>query len=443
MGGVERTTCVVVGGGPAGVVLGLLLARAGVEVTVLEKHADFHRDFRGDTVHPSTLQLLDDLGLFPRFEQLPHTEVRQVELVAGSGTVVADLDRLGRLLPRLRHPFIAMVPQWDLLTLLADAAREEASFALRTSTEVTGLLTAPARETTTGQRVTGVRWRSTDGSGATGDLEADLVVACDGRWSTARRAADLVPRELDVPFDVWWFRLPLDDDEPDARLLPVMAPGRAMIVIPRRTATERYLQVAYLGPKGGDAALRARGVEAFRRDVAELLPDRAATVLSPDVLRTLDDVPVLDVRLSRLPVWHREGLLCIGDAAHAMSPVGGVGINLAVQDAVAAARLLAAPLQERRVRRAHLAAVQRRRTAPTVLTQALQQQAHRRVLAPVLAGDVAGPPRAVTTALRWAPWLAALPACVVGVGVRPERAPRWAHRPPAPAAPPAGRPVSG
>lgn len=428
-----QTTCVVVGGGPAGVVLGLLLARAGVEVTVLEKHADFHRDFRGDTVHPSTLQLLDDLGLYGRFAALPHSEVRRVELVAGSGAVVADFERLGRVLPGLRHPFIAMVPQWDLLTLLADAAREEPSFTLRTSAEVTGLLTGPARETGTGSRVTGVQWRGVDG--AEGELEADLVVACDGRRSTARRAAELEPRELDVPFDVWWFRLPVDDDEPDARLLPVMAPGRAMIVIPRRTAAERYLQIAYLGPKGGDAALRARGVEAFRRDVAEMLPDRAATALSPDAIRSMDDVSVLDVRLSRLPVWHREGLLCLGDAAHAMSPVGGVGINLAVQDAVAAARLLATPLRERRVRRTDLAAVQRRRTLPTVLTQALQQQAHRRVLAPVLAGAQGGPPRVVTAALQRVPQLAVVPAAVVGIGVRPERAPVWARRSPSPPAP--------
>ncbi|MGQ7297132.1 FAD-dependent oxidoreductase [Quadrisphaera sp. KR29] len=425
-----RTTCAVVGGGPAGVVLGLLLARADVEVTVLEKHADFHRDFRGDTVHPSTLQLLDELGLSERFDALPRSEVRRVELA--DGLVAADLDRLGRLLPRLRHPYIALVPQWDLLTLLADAAREEPAFTLVTSTEVTGLLTGPARETRTGLRATGVRWRSTDGSGATGELRADLVVACDGRWSAVRRAAELVPREREVPFDAWWFRLPLGAEEPLPRLLPVVAPGRALVVIPRRTATERYLQVAYLGPKGTDAALRARGVEAFRRDVAELLPDRAAAVLSPDSIRSLDDVPVLDVRLSRLPVWHREGLLCIGDAAHAMSPVGGVGINLAVQDAVAAARLLAAPLREGRLRRSHLAAVQRRRTLPTVLTQAAQQQAHRRVVAPVLAGALGGPPRLVTTALRWAPWLSVLPAYLVGVGVRPERAPTWARRAPAP-----------
>ncbi|MBC3763194.1 FAD-dependent oxidoreductase [Quadrisphaera oryzae] len=427
-----RTTCAVVGGGPAGVVLGLLLARAGVEVTVLEKHADFHRDFRGDTVHPSTLQLLDDLGLFARFDALPQTRLERVELAEGSGVVAADLSRLGGLVPGLRHPYIALVPQWDLLTLLADAAREEPSFTLRTSTEVVGLLTGPALETAAGQRVTGVRWRATDGSGQGGELEADLVVACDGRWSTARRAAELEPRELDVPFDVWWLRLPLADDAPEAQLLPVLRPGAAAVVIPRRTAQGRYLQVAWLGPKGGDAALRARGLDSFRRDVAELLPQHAATALSPDVIRSFDDVPVLDVRLSRLPLWHREGLLCIGDAAHAMSPVGGVGINLAVQDAVAAARLLAAPLRERRVRRSHLAAVQRRRTPPAVVTQALQQQAHRRVLGPVLAGHLAGPPALVTAALRRAPWLSVVPAYVVGVGVRPERAPRWARRSPSP-----------
>jgi len=433
----ERTTCAVVGGGPAGVVLGLLLARAGVEVTVLEAHADFHRDFRGDTVHPSTLALLDDLGLYERFDALPQTAVRTVELLGADGVVVADLDRLGRLLggvlPVLRHPRIALVPQWDLLDLLATAAQEEPTSTLSRSTRVTGLLTGPARETRTGNRVTGVRWSSTDGSGAAGELAADLVVACDGRWSAARRAAELVPRELEVPFDVWWFRLPVpDDDDADARLLPVTAPGRALVVIPRRTDEGRYLQVAYLGPKGGDAVLRARGVEAFRRDVAELLPARAATALDPGAIRSMDDVSVLDVRLSRLPLWHREGLLCLGDAAHAMSPVGGVGINLAVQDAVAAARVLARPLREGRVRRAHLARVQRRRALPAALVQAAQDLAHRRVLAPVLAGRQAGPPRAVVTLLRRLPWLAVVPAYAVGVGARPERAPRWARRPPAP-----------
>ncbi|MBF5082967.1 FAD-dependent oxidoreductase [Quadrisphaera sp. INWT6] len=436
MSAAERTTCAVVGGGPAGVVLGLLLARAGVEVTVLEAHADFRRDFRGDTVHPSTLALLDDLGLCERFDALPQTAVRTVELVGADDVVVADLDRLGRLLggvlPVLRHPRIALVPQWDLLDLLATAAQEEPTFTLRRSTRVTGLLTGPARETPTGSRVTGVRWTSTDGSGATGELEADLVVACDGRWSTARGAAELALRERPVPFDVWWFRLPLPDDDADARLLPVTAPGRALVVIPRRTDEGRYLQIAYLGPKGADAALRARGVEAFRRDVAELLPDRAGTALDPGAIRSMDDVSVLDVRLSRLPLWHREGLLCLGDAAHAMSPVGGVGINLAVQDAVAAARVLARPLREGRVRRAHLARVQRRRALPAALVQVAQHAAHQRVLAPVLAGRRAGPPRAVVALLRRLPWLAVVPAYAVGVGARPERAPRWARRPPAP-----------
>lgn len=391
-------------------VLGLLLARAGVSVTLLEKHGDFLRDFRGDTVHPSTLKLLDELGLWERFARLPYSEVRKATIETdGRPVTYVDFERLERL--GQPHPFIAMVPQWDLLNLLAEAAQAEPSFTLRMSTEVTGLI----RE---GGAVTGVRYRDADGPG---ELRAELTVACDGRWSIARRQARLPTREYPVDFDVWWFRLP-HDGAAEFALVPRLAPGKALVAIPRRG----YFQIAYLGPKGTDAALRARGLDAFRREVAELVPEAAGSV---DALTTLDDVKHLDVRVDRLRRWHTEGLLCIGDAAHAMSPVGGVGINLAVQDAVATANLLAEPLRRHRVTGRDLAAVRRRRALPTAVIQAGQRMFHR-LLGTVLHGEVAGPPAVLTGLVARLPWLAVVPAYLVGVGVRPEPAPDFARRSP-------------
>lgn len=402
----ESTGCAVIGGGPAGMVLALLLARAGVEVTLLEKHGDFLRDFRGDTVHPTTLRLLDELGLWERFAKLSHSEIHQVRLdVAGRGVTVVDFGRL-RGQP---HPYVAMVPQWDLLNLLAESAQTEPTFTLRMQTEVTGLLHENGR-------VAGVRYQGPDGPG---ELRAQLTVACDGRWSIARHEAGLSAREFPVNFDVWWFRLP-NDRATQPTLLPRLGPGRAAIMIPR----DSYFQVAYLGRKGTDADKRARGIDAFRREVAELIPEAADSV---DALRTLDDVKHLDVRVNRLRHWSIDGLLCIGDAAHAMSPVGGVGINLAVQDAVAAATILAEPLRQGHVTARDLAAVQRRRVLPTVVTQSGQRLLHR-ALDPILAGKNLSPPAAFGTVVAKLPWLSAIPAYLVGVGVRPERAPAFARR---------------
>jgi 2-polyprenyl-6-methoxyphenol hydroxylase-like FAD-dependent oxidoreductase len=405
----ETTTCAIIGGGPAGMVLGLLLARAGVQVTVLEKHGDFLRDFRGDTVHPTTMRLLDQLGLWERFDALPHSKIQQAafELASGQSVTVVDFRRL-----RQPYPYVAMVPQWDLLDLLADAAAAEPTFTLRMRCEVTGLL----RD---GGKVTGVRYQGPDGPG---ELRAELTVACDGRWSLARREAGLTARDYPVNFDVWWFRLPRESGAAYS-LVPRTAPGNALIVIPR----EGYFQIAYLIPKGSDERLRARGIEALRADVADLLPEAAGTV---QALESFDDVKRLDVRVNRLKRWNAEGLLCIGDAAHAMSPAGGVGINLAVQDAVAAATLLAEPLLRHHVTSRDLAAVRRRRLLPTAVTQALQRFLHRQVLRPILEGESASPPRALLGLVERLPWLAAVPAYIIGVGIRPEQAPVFARRAP-------------
>lgn len=398
------TTCAIVGGGPAGMMLGLILARCGVAVTVMEKHADFLRDFRGDTVHPSTMRMLDELGLFGEFDKIGYSLVEKAEFpVDGRPVTLVDFRRL-----RQPHPYVAMVPQWDFLDLLADAGRDEPNFTLRMQTEVTGLL----RE---GERITGVRYTSPDGAG---ELHAELTVACDGRTSLVRREAGLSTRDYPVPFDVWWFRLPRTEDG-QYSLIPRTAPGRALIMIPRTG----YFQVAYLIPKGSDRQLRARGLDAFHAELAELIPEADTATLT-----SWDDVKHLDVQLNHLRRWHREGLLCIGDAAHAMSPVGGVGINVAIQDAAAAARLLYQPLREHRVGESDLAAVQRRRRLPTMITQGLQRILHRQVMAPVMAGADIAPPGTLVRIVRRFPQLTAIPAYLVGTGVRPEHVAAPARR---------------
>jgi 2-polyprenyl-6-methoxyphenol hydroxylase-like FAD-dependent oxidoreductase len=388
-------------------VLGLLLARGGVRVTVLEKHADFRRDFRGDTVHPSTLQLLDDLGLWERFAALPQSRFDRVAFdIDGRRTTIGDFSRLP-----VKHRYVAIVPQWDLLDLLADAGRQEPGYELRMSTEATDLVR-------TNGRVTGVRFRGPDGPG---ELAADLVAACDGRHSRIRQAAGLPVKDFPVGVDAWWFRVPIDPDA-QTQLFPTFSNGRALIAIPRRD----HLQLAYLAPKGTDAQLRARGIEAFRDDVAGLRPDLADGL---QTIESMDQVKHLDILVNRLMRWYADGLLCLGDAAHAMSPVGGIGINLAIQDAVAAATRLAGPLGAGAVTEDDLDAIQRRRQLAVIVSQRLQLVMHRFVVEPVIRGER---PRAPTAAFRLAsrvPLLSAVPAYLIGVGPRPERAPGFARRP--------------
>ncbi|RKT57128.1 FAD-dependent oxidoreductase [Saccharothrix australiensis] len=407
----EKTTVAVIGGGPAGMVFALLMARAGVEVTVLEKHGDFLRDFRGDTVHASTLTLLDELGLGPSFAEVPHQLVDKAQVLLDTGPVtMADLSRL-----RGPHKHIAFVPQWDFLDLLADAGKREPAFTLRMNAEFTGLRR-------TGGRVTGVRYRTPEGEAT---LSADLVVAADGRHSAVRREAGLPVRSFGAPMDVWWFRVPRVEGEHSGGLAR-FARGTALVMIPRGD----YYQCAFLIRKGTDEQLRAEGVEAFRARVVKLVPwlaGRMATVGS------LDDVKLLDVKLDRLGRWHADGVLCIGDAAHAMSPIGGVGINLAVQDAVAAAAIVAAPARRGRITPDVLAKVRRRRWLPTVLTQAVQRRIQDAFLRPTLTGASAGTtgrvPRPVALMQRF-PWLQVVPAYLFGVGLRPEHAPPFARRAP-------------
>ncbi len=403
----ERTSCAIIGGGPAGMVAGLILARGGVEVTVLEKHPDFLRDFRGDTVHPSTLTLLDELGLGEKFHDIPHSELTSAGFPTEDGKMMllADFTRLN-----VPHKYIAMVPQWDFLDLLADSAAKEPNFTLRVSTEMTGLI----REN---GRVAGIRYR--EAGGETGELRADLVIAADGRGSLARREAGLVPKEFDTPFDAWWFRISRKDEEFGNMLTPKMHDRRFAVPLPRKG----YYQVAYLGPKGRD--LREMGIEWFRENVAAVVPEFADRVHE---LKTTDDVKFLDVKLNRLHTWHVDGLLCIGDAAHAMSPVGGVGINLAVQDAVAAATLLAEPLRRGRPTTSELAKVRSRRLAPTMLVQGLQRLLHKSVMRPVMEGRRNGPPAPMIKLFKRFPVLSYLPARLLGIGFRPEHAPAFARR---------------
>jgi 2-polyprenyl-6-methoxyphenol hydroxylase-like FAD-dependent oxidoreductase len=390
--------CCIAGGGPAGMMLGLLLARAGVDVVVLEKHADFLRDFRGDTIHPSTLELVHELGVLDEFLALAHQKVPELTAQVGDVTLaVADF----RHLP-VRCGFIALMPQWDFLDFLARQGRRYPGFGLRMRTEVAGLLEE-------GGRVVGVR--ATTRTGAL-DVRADLVVGADGRHSLVRELAGLPAETLGAPMDVLWFTLPRAASDPTATM-GRFDTGRIFVMLNRGD----YWQCGFVIAKGSLDSLRGRGLDAFRQEVARLAPFAAGRV---GEVRSWDDVKLLAVRVDRLRRWYRPGLLCIGDAAHAMSPVGGVGINLAIQDAVAAANLLAWPLRERRLATDDLARVQRRREWPTRVTQRFQVVVQRYVVTAVLQGRRPPRPPPLLRLLGAVPLLRRIPGRLVGLGVRPE-----------------------
>ena len=394
-----QVQCCIAGGGPAGMMLGYLLGRAAVKTVVLEKHADFLRDFRGDTVHPSTLMIMQELGLAEDFLKLPHSKIRKLSLEIGDTSIkIAEFARIS-----VPFKFVALMPQWDFLNFLADRGRRFPSLTVMMSSQVNGLIEASGR-------VVGVTANTPSGPL---DVHADLVVGCDGRSSTVRAASGLVVQDLGSPIDVLWFRLSKRAGD------PVDVLGRlgssSMIVTIDRTD---YWQCAYVIGKGGIGAIHAVGLEAFKAavgDGAHFLSDRV------EELKSFDDVKLLSVAVDRLTTWSKPGLLCIGDAAHAMSPVGGVGINLAIQDAVATANLLAVRLEAGTLRDEDLARVQRRRLFPAKVIQTMQVAVHNRILKPAISGRSAQ--LKVPWVLRLLNGSAALrrwPAQILGLGVRPE-----------------------
>ena len=390
--------CCIVGGGPAGMMLGYLLARAGVQVLVLEKHADFLRDFRGDTIHPSTLEVMFELGLLEKFLQLPQQKVYELAAQVGEMRVtIADF----RHLPT-HCRFIALMPQWDFLNFLAEQAARFPNFALTMEAEVTRLVQESGR-------VMGVHANTPQG---TMEVRADLVVGADGRTSIVREQAGLKVEDLGAPMDVLWFRLTRSPDDPVATMGRFDA-GRIFIMINRG----EYWQCGYVIAKGRFEHMRRQGFETFREEIARL-----ALLQSDRIgkLRTWDDIKLLAVRVDRLSEWHRPGLLCIGDAAHAMSPVGGVGINLAIQDAVAAGNTLFEPLREGKVTSDPLRRIQKRRELPTRVTQWLQVMVQRRIIARVLSETKPLQPPLAARLLARFPFLRRIPARIVGLGVRPE-----------------------
>ncbi|MEO5808809.1 MAG: FAD-dependent oxidoreductase [Sphingomicrobium sp.] len=382
----------IVGGGPAGMMAGLLFARAGVSVKVIEKHADFFRDFRGDTVHPSTMEILDQLGLLKRFLDRPHERLNRATVrIAERNWTIGDLSHLATA-----APFIAMMPQWEFLDFLRDEAADFPGFALEMEAEVAGFLDRNGR--IAGVRLIGGR-----------ELTADLVIAADGRSSLARK---LLPvQTLGAPMDVFWFRIDKDGESGEA-LRASVSSGRMVVLIDRRS----YWQVAYLVPKGGADAVKARGIDWISDQVAAAFTD-----LALGRLKSLDDLHLLTVTLDRLTTWHRPGLLAIGDAAHAMSPIGGIGINLAIQDAVAAANILAEPLASGEAVDDLLAKVQAKRLFPARLVQSAQKFAQDAIIGRVLGGaPITDAPYPIKLLDRF-PLLRRIPGRLIGLGVGRER----------------------
>ncbi|WBT36404.1 FAD-dependent oxidoreductase [Hyphomicrobium sp. DMF-1] len=394
-----KTECCIAGGGPAGLMAGYLLARAGVQVIVLEKHGDFLRDFRGDTVHPSTLDIMDELGLLDRFLKLPHQKVEKLTgLVGDTPVAIADFTHLP-----VRAKYIALMPQWDFLNFLAEEGKRYPGFDVLMKTEATDVIEADGS-------VVGVRARGDDGTSR--DILADVVIAADGRGSVLRDRAGLTVEDLGAPMDALWFKVPAHPDDSD-QTMGRFGAGYILVQLFRGD----YWQCAYVIPKGALGNIQAKGIEAFRDLIFEAGPfDRERL----KAIRSWDDVKLLTVRVDRLKTWYRPGFLAIGDAAHAMSPIGGVGVNLAVQDAVAAANQLARPLREGTVSVSDLEAVQTRRMFPTRVIQAIQVAAQNNIIGPTLRlKEKPTPPFALRLMQRF-PVLRRIPARVLGLGVRRE-----------------------
>jgi 2-polyprenyl-6-methoxyphenol hydroxylase-like FAD-dependent oxidoreductase len=404
--GAERPTrrtvharCCIVGGGPAGMMLGYLLGRAGIETLVLEKHADFFRDFRGDTVHPSTLQVMDELGLIDGFLKLPHQQLQKMDGKFGDDSIrIADLSRLD-----VKYPFVAMMPQWDFLNFLRERGKQFASLKVMMNANATDLIWS-------GNTVVGVNADTAEGPV---EIRADLTIGCDGRHSIVRERAGLEVEEIGAPMDVLWFRAGRRANETESLFARVQS-GKMLVTFDRGD----YWQCAYVIAKGQHDAVKARGLDAFRNDVIGMAPVLASGMSD---VKTWDDVKLLTVAINRLKRWMRPGLLCIGDAAHAMSPVGGVGVNLAVQDAVATANLLAEKLATGSPSEQELDAVQRRREFPVRMTQALQVVVQNNLISVALKpGD--RPLRAplFVRIVNAIPWLQGITARFIAIGVRPE-----------------------
>ena len=394
-----KVRCCIVGGGPAGMMLGYLLGRAGIEVVVLEKHADFFRDFRGDTVHPSTLEVMDELGLIDGFLKLPHQRLQKMDgLFGGTPVRIADLSRL-----HTKYPFIAFMPQWDFLNYLREAGRRFASLKVMMSTEAIDLIRR-------GETIAGVRAKTPDGII---DIEADLTIACDGRHSTVRERAGLEVEEIGAPMDVLWFRAGRRPDETE-NVFARVEPGKMMITFDRGD----YWQCAYVIAKGQHDAVKARGLAALLDDVVRMAPILRSGIAE---VKSFDDIKLLTVAINRLTHWTRPGLLCIGDAAHAMSPIGGVGVNLAVQDAVATANLLADKLQQGCPSENELDAVRRRREFPVKMTQRMQVVVQNNIISGALqGGDRPLKVPLIVRLITALPWLQGIPARLLALGVRPE-----------------------
>jgi 2-polyprenyl-6-methoxyphenol hydroxylase-like FAD-dependent oxidoreductase len=394
-----HTRCCIVGGGPAGMMLGYLLGRAGVETLVLEKHPDFFRDFRGDTVHPSTLQVMDELGLIDGFLKLPHQKLQKMDGMFGGRRIrIADLSRL-----KVKYPYIAFMPQWDFLNFLRESAKRFPSLKVMMNANATDLVWS-------GDQVAGVNVDTPEGPV---EIRADLTVGCDGRHSVVRDSAGLEVEEIGAPIDVLWFRVGSLGDETESVFARVQT-GKMLVTFDRGD----YWQCAYVIPKGQYDAVKARGIDAFRNDVVVMAPILASGISE---VRAWEDVKLLTVAINRLKHWTRPGLLCIGDAAHAMSPVGGVGVNLAIQDAVATANLLAEKLASGCPSEHELDAVRRRREFPVRMTQAMQVAVQNNIIGVAIkGGNQPIRPPMFARLINALPWLQGVTARFIAVGVRPE-----------------------